>query len=190
MHPDVPPDNNGSERELRPAATYREVTGGFRSGWGADLFAAVRSVIGTAARRGHDAYPAIRDVLDGEAAIQPGRADTPRWAPGAFAAHARICPGGGVSRVPGWASGPIGNERRESPRANCRPPRSPSPLSAAGLYRQTRKAGVQCVSGTIGSAPGALGVRTGAKRLGSDGSYRRGTSCRRHSSDIRRHRGQ
>jgi transposase len=71
-HPDVPPDNNGSERELRPTATYRKVTGGFRSGWGADLFAAVRSVIGTAARRGHDAYQAIRDVLDGEAAIQPG----------------------------------------------------------------------------------------------------------------------
>ena len=30
-HPDVPPDNNGSERELRPTATYRKVTGGFRS---------------------------------------------------------------------------------------------------------------------------------------------------------------
>ena len=51
-HPDVPPDNNGSERELRPTATYRKVTGGFRSTWGADLFAGVRSVVGTAARRG------------------------------------------------------------------------------------------------------------------------------------------
>ena len=71
-HPDVPPDNNGSERELRPTATYRKLTGGFRSGWGADLFAAVRSVIGTAARRGHDAYRAIRDVLDGQPAIHPG----------------------------------------------------------------------------------------------------------------------
>ena len=30
-HPEVPPDNNGSERELRPTATYRKVTGGFRS---------------------------------------------------------------------------------------------------------------------------------------------------------------
>ena len=39
-HPDTPPDNNGSERELRPTATYRKVTGGFRSNWGADLFAA------------------------------------------------------------------------------------------------------------------------------------------------------
>src|SRR3954468_13741775 len=71
-HPDVPPDNNGSERELRPTATYRKVTGGFRSNWGADLVAAVRSVVGTAARHGRDAYQAIRAVLDGEAVIQPG----------------------------------------------------------------------------------------------------------------------
>jgi transposase len=71
-HPDVPPDNNGSERELRPTATYRKVTGGFRSNWGAELFAAVRSIVGTAARRGTDAYQAIRSVLNGEAVIQPG----------------------------------------------------------------------------------------------------------------------
>ena len=51
-HPEVTADNNSSERELRPTATYRKVTGGFRSKWGADLFAAVRSVIGTAKRRG------------------------------------------------------------------------------------------------------------------------------------------
>jgi transposase len=71
-HPDAPPDNNASERELRPTATYRKVTGGFRSQWGADLFAAVRSVIGTAARQGCDAYQAIRAVLHGESVIQPG----------------------------------------------------------------------------------------------------------------------
>ena len=71
-HPDAPPDNNGCERELRPTATYRKVTGGFRSNWGADLFAAVRSVVGTAARRGHDAYQAIRAVLEGETVVQPG----------------------------------------------------------------------------------------------------------------------
>jgi transposase len=71
-HPDVPPDNNGSERELRPTATYRKVTGGFRSNWGGDLFAAVRSVVGTAARRGSDAYQAIRAVLYGESVLLPG----------------------------------------------------------------------------------------------------------------------
>ena len=71
-HPAIAADNNGSERELRPTATYRKVTGGFRSDWGADLFAAVRSVIGTAARRGIDAYQAIRDTLRGQSALAPG----------------------------------------------------------------------------------------------------------------------
>ena len=71
-HPDTPPDNNGSERELRPTATYRKVTGGFRSNWGAELFAAVRSVIGTAARRGTDAFQAIIALLRGGAVPQAG----------------------------------------------------------------------------------------------------------------------
>lgn len=71
-HPEVPPDNNGSERELRPTATYRKVTGGFRSDWGADLFAGVRSVIGTAARHGIDAFQAIRATLRGEPLLTPG----------------------------------------------------------------------------------------------------------------------
>src|ERR1700689_2163817 len=62
----APPDNKGSERELRPTATYRKVTGGFRSKWGADLFAVVRSVVGTAARQGKNAYPPICAVLDGK----------------------------------------------------------------------------------------------------------------------------
>ncbi len=71
-HPEVTADNNGSERELRPTATYRKVTGGFRSTWGADLYAAVRSVIGTAARRGIDAYQAIRATLQGQSVLAPG----------------------------------------------------------------------------------------------------------------------
>jgi transposase len=71
-HPEVTADNNASERELRPTATYRKVTGGFRSDWGADLYAAVRSVIGTAARRGIDAYQAIRTTLQGQSVLAPG----------------------------------------------------------------------------------------------------------------------
>jgi transposase len=71
-HPKVTADNNGSERELRPTATYRKVTGGFRSDWGADLFAAVRPVIGTAKRRGLDAYQAIRNTLQMQSALAPG----------------------------------------------------------------------------------------------------------------------
>jgi transposase len=71
-HPELAADNNSSERELRPTATYRKVTGGFRSNWGADLFAAVRSVIGTAARHGTDAYQAIRNILHGQSVLEPG----------------------------------------------------------------------------------------------------------------------
>jgi len=71
-HPEVPADNNGSERELRPTATYRKVTGGFRSKWGADLYAGIRSVIGTAARRGVSAYQALQQTLRGQAATYPG----------------------------------------------------------------------------------------------------------------------
>lgn len=70
-YPEVGADNNGSERELRPTATYRKVTGGFRSKWGADFFAAVRSIIGTAARRGIDAYQAIKMVLQGKSVLAP-----------------------------------------------------------------------------------------------------------------------
>jgi transposase len=71
-HPEVTADNNSSERELRPTATCRKVTGGFRSTWGADLFAAVRSVIGTAKRRGVDAYQAIHQTLRGQTILNPG----------------------------------------------------------------------------------------------------------------------
>jgi len=71
-YPEVTADNNSSERELRPTATYRKVTGGFRSDWGADLFAAVRSIIGTAKRRGIDAYQAILNTLQGQSTLAPG----------------------------------------------------------------------------------------------------------------------
>jgi transposase len=71
-HPEVGADNNGCERELRPTATYRKVTGGFRSKWGADLFAAIRSVIGTAARHGIDAYQALRITLQGQSVLARG----------------------------------------------------------------------------------------------------------------------
>jgi transposase len=70
-YPEVGADNNGSERELRPTATYRKVTGGFRSKWGANFFAAARSIIGTAARRGIDAYQAIKRVLQGKSVLVP-----------------------------------------------------------------------------------------------------------------------
>ncbi len=38
---------NRRDSALRPSVVFRKVTNGFRSAWGADLFAGVRSVIDT-----------------------------------------------------------------------------------------------------------------------------------------------
>jgi transposase len=61
----IPPTNNGSERALRPCVTFRKVTNCFRSQWGANLYADIRSVIETARRRAIGALEAIRLTLNG-----------------------------------------------------------------------------------------------------------------------------
>ena len=60
---DVPPTNNESERSLRPCATYRKITNGFRSQWGAKQYADIRAVIETGRRQSIDAFQAIRAAL-------------------------------------------------------------------------------------------------------------------------------
>jgi transposase len=44
----VPFTNNISERHLRPSVIFRKVTNGFRCEWGAETYAAFRSVVSTA----------------------------------------------------------------------------------------------------------------------------------------------
>ncbi len=61
---DLTATNNGSERALRPCAVYRKITNGFRSAWGAALYADIRSVVETARRRSIRAIDAIRLTLD------------------------------------------------------------------------------------------------------------------------------
>jgi transposase len=56
---DVPPTNNASELALRWSAVFRKVTNGFRSAWGANMFAAVRSLVNTARRQGISTFDAI-----------------------------------------------------------------------------------------------------------------------------------
>jgi transposase len=63
---DVPPTNNASERALRPSVIFRKVTNGFRSLWGADVHAQIRSVIGTGRLNGLSAYQAISRALAGQ----------------------------------------------------------------------------------------------------------------------------
>ena len=61
----LPPTNNGSEQALRPCVTFRKVTNCFRSQWGANLYADIRSTIETARRRAIGALEAIRLTLNG-----------------------------------------------------------------------------------------------------------------------------
>ena len=62
----IPPTNNESERALRPCVTFRKITNGFRSQWGAQLYANIRSVIETARRRSIAPLQAIRIALEGK----------------------------------------------------------------------------------------------------------------------------
>jgi transposase len=62
---DLTATNNGSERALPPCAVYRKITNGFRSEWGAALYADIRSVVETARRRSVRAIDAIRLTLQG-----------------------------------------------------------------------------------------------------------------------------
>jgi transposase len=62
---DLPATNNGSERSLRPAVTFRKITNGFRTEWGAKLYADIRSVVETGRRRAIGALEAIRLTLAG-----------------------------------------------------------------------------------------------------------------------------
>jgi len=59
----IPPTNNSSEQAIRMSTVFRKVTNGFRSDWGGDLFAAVRSVVNTGKRHGLSAYQAIQKAL-------------------------------------------------------------------------------------------------------------------------------
>jgi transposase len=59
----IPPTNNSSEQAIRMSTVFRKVTNGFRSDWGRDLFAAVRSVVNTGKRQGLSAFQAIQRAL-------------------------------------------------------------------------------------------------------------------------------
>src|SRR5450631_1200071 len=65
---DVEPTNNGAERALRPSVIFRKVTNGFRSAWGAKVYADVCSVVATGRIAGRSALSAIRAALAAPAA--------------------------------------------------------------------------------------------------------------------------
>jgi transposase len=60
---DVEATNNESERALRPSVNFRRVTNGFRSEWGAKVYADPCSIVATGRLAGRSALAAIRDAL-------------------------------------------------------------------------------------------------------------------------------
>ena len=62
---DVEPTNNGSERTLRPSVIFRKVTNGFRSQWGAKVYADLCSIVSTGRLHGRSPLAAIRAALTG-----------------------------------------------------------------------------------------------------------------------------
>ena len=64
--------HNACERALRPSVIFRKVTNGFRSEWGAQTYAAFRSVVSTAKANSRSVLNDLRQAL----AISPSKAKT------------------------------------------------------------------------------------------------------------------
>jgi transposase len=64
--PDLPPDNNGSERAIRNAKVKQKVSGGYRSYRGAERQAALLSVIETAKKQRLSVLEVIQQLVRGE----------------------------------------------------------------------------------------------------------------------------
>ena len=60
---DVEPTNNVSERALRPSVIFRKVTNGFRSGWGAKVYADLCSFVATGRLAGRSPLASLRAAL-------------------------------------------------------------------------------------------------------------------------------
>jgi transposase len=60
---DVEPTNNASERALGPSVIFRKVTNCFRSGWGAKVYADLRSIVATGRLAGQSPLASLRAVL-------------------------------------------------------------------------------------------------------------------------------
>jgi transposase len=71
--PQVPYDNNGSERAIRNIKVKQKVSGGFRSERGAEIFAILRSVFDTIIKKGGNPFENIRFALNLSASKQEFR---------------------------------------------------------------------------------------------------------------------
>ena len=64
-YPEVPPDNNGSERAIRNIKVQQKISGQFKSDNGANGFAVIRSIIDTTLKSGQNIFNALRIVAVG-----------------------------------------------------------------------------------------------------------------------------
>jgi transposase len=64
FHPDVPYDNNGSERAIRNIKVKQKVSGSFRSERGSEIFAILRSVFDTTIKKGGNPFETIRFAVN------------------------------------------------------------------------------------------------------------------------------
>ncbi|MFV0345366.1 MAG: transposase [Bacteroidales bacterium] len=62
-NPDIPPDNNGSERGIRKLKIKQKISGTFRSDKGADAFMALHSITDTAWKNNQSQQGAIIAML-------------------------------------------------------------------------------------------------------------------------------
>jgi transposase len=62
--PRISATNNTSEQAIRWSVIFRKITNGFRSEWGHDLFAYVRSIVNIGKRQGLSALDSILIALD------------------------------------------------------------------------------------------------------------------------------
>jgi transposase len=63
-HPKVPPDNNGSERAVRPVKVKTKVSGLFRTERGATRFAIIRSVVDTTIKNTNNVFDALTLLIN------------------------------------------------------------------------------------------------------------------------------
>ncbi|MEA2028705.1 MAG: IS66 family transposase [Campylobacterota bacterium] len=66
LNPNIPPDNNASERAIRNIKVKLKVSGQFKSKQGAIDYANLRSIIDTARKRGMDEFDALHRMINGE----------------------------------------------------------------------------------------------------------------------------